>query len=102
MGLNEPLAWRYLTWIAGLAHGDFGISYTYKVPTAELIGQRLWVSLPLAVYALVLSTLIALPVGIIAAAKRNTAADYGIMASLNLESRCRTSGSPCCWSCCFP
>ncbi len=79
MGLNEPLVWRYLTWIAGLAHGDFGISYTYKVPTAELISQRLWVSLPLAVYALVLSTLIALPVGIIAAAKRNTAADYGIM-----------------------
>lgn len=79
MGLNEPLVWRYLTWIAGLAHGDFGISYTYKVPTAELIGQRLWVSLPLALYSLVLSTLIALPVGIIAAAKRNTAADYGIM-----------------------
>lgn len=79
MGLNQPILMRYLTWMAGLAHGDFGISYTYKVPIRELIAERLWVSIPLALYALTLSTLIALPVGIIAAAKRNSAADYGIM-----------------------
>ena len=79
MGLNEPLVWRYLTWVGGLTHGDFGVSYTYKVPTGELIAQRLWVSLPLALYALLVSTIIALPIGIISAAKRNSAADYGIM-----------------------
>lgn len=79
MGLNEPVFWRYLTWITGLVQGDFGVSYTYKVPTGELIGQRLWVSLPLSIYALLLSTLIALPIGIISAAKRNSVADYGIM-----------------------
>lgn len=79
LGLNQPVFWRYLTWVGGLLHGDFGVSYTYKVPIGELISERLWVSLPLAIYALILSTLIALPVGMISAAKRNSAADFGIM-----------------------
>ena len=51
-----------------MLHGDFGISYTYRTPVAELVADRLWVSLPLALYALALSTLIAFPVGIWAAA----------------------------------
>jgi peptide/nickel transport system permease protein len=84
MGLNEPVAWRYVTWVIGLMHGDFGVSYTYKVPTGELIADRLWVSLPLALYALALSTIIALPIGITAAARRNSAADYGIMGATQL------------------
>lgn len=79
LGLDQSVVWRYLSWIAGLSHGDFGISYTYKVPVRELIADRLWVSLPLALYALVLSTIIAIPAGIITAAKRNSVADYGIM-----------------------
>lgn len=79
LGLDQSVVWRYLGWIGGLSHGDFGISYTYKVPVRELIADRLWVSLPLALYALVLSTIIAIPAGIITAAKRNSVADYGIM-----------------------
>ena len=79
LGLNAPLAERYFTWVFGLLQGEFGISYTYRVPVAELIGDRLWVSLPLAIYALVLSTLIAFPVGIIAAARRNSVSDVTIM-----------------------
>jgi len=62
-----------------LLHGDFGISYTYKVPVAGLIADRIWISLPLALYALALSTLIAFPVGILAAVRRNSATDVGIM-----------------------
>lgn len=79
LGLNGTPVERYLTWIGGLATGDFGISYTYRVPVSELINERLLVSLPLALYALALSTLIAFPVGILAAAKRNSAADITIM-----------------------
>ena len=79
LGLDQSIVWRYFSWIGGLSHGDFGISYTYKVPVRELIADRLWVSLPLALYALVLSTIIAIPAGIITAAKRNSVADYGIM-----------------------
>lgn len=79
LGLDAPPLERYFTWLFGLFRGEFGISYTYKVPVAELVGDRLWISLPLAIYALALSTLIAFPVGILAAARRNSATDVSIM-----------------------
>jgi len=84
LGLNAPALQRYFTWAIGLLHGEFGTSYTYKVPVADLIGARLWVSLPLAIYALTLSTLIAFPVGILAAARRNSATDVTIMGATQL------------------
>jgi len=79
LGLNEPAPVRYAEWIGGMAHGDLGTSYTYSVPVSELVGQRIWVSIPLAVLALLLSTLIAIPVGVIAATNRNKPLDFGIM-----------------------
>ncbi|SDG65426.1 ABC transporter permease [Pelagibacterium luteolum] len=79
LGLTAPLPARYLGWLAGMAVGDFGISYTYRVPVADLIVERLWVSLPLALYALTLSTLIAIPVGVLAAANRNGLIDFSAM-----------------------
>ena len=79
LGLNGSLIARYLGWVGGMLTGDFGTSYTYKVPVADLVAQRLWVSLPLALFALTLSTLIAFPVGLIAAARRGSATDYSIM-----------------------
>lgn len=79
LGLNDSLPLRYVDWITGMLAGDFGQSYTYKVPVADLVAQRLWVSLPLAAYALILSTLIAIPIGLIAAAKRGSMTDYSIM-----------------------
>ncbi|RMF36838.1 MAG: ABC transporter permease [Alphaproteobacteria bacterium] len=79
LGLDAPAVTRYFSWMAGLAAGDFGISYTYRVPVVELILDRIWVSLPLALYALALSTLIALPVGILAATHRGGIADITVM-----------------------
>jgi len=79
LGLDGPPLERYFNWLFGFFRGDLGISYTYKVPVAELVADRIWLSLPLAIYALTLSTLIAFPVGILAAAKRGTAADVSIM-----------------------
>ncbi len=75
MGLNQPVFLRYLDWVSGLAVGDFGTSYTYSSPVLELIGERVMVSLPLALISLILSTVIALPVGIFAAARRGKPAD---------------------------
>lgn len=46
MGLNDPLPLRYLHWIGGMLRGDFGTSYTYKVPVADLVAARIGVSLP--------------------------------------------------------
>ncbi len=79
LGLEGGAGARYFSWISGLLVGDFGVSYTYRVPVAELVGARLWVSLPLTIYALVLSTVIAVPVGVIAAVRRGGAVDYGVM-----------------------
>ncbi|WP_281983771.1 ABC transporter permease [Thalassorhabdomicrobium marinisediminis] len=84
MGLNNPLFLRYLSWVGGLLTGDFGTSWTYKTPVAELVSDRIWVSLPLAVYALILSTLVAFPAGILAAARRGGLGDVSIMGATQL------------------
>lgn len=84
LGLNEPLPLRYLGWVAGLLQGDFGVSYTYRVPVSELIAERVMISLPLTLYALALSTLIAFPAGILAAARRNSATDLSVMGATQL------------------
>ncbi len=75
MGLNLPVLTRYADWVTGMLRGDFGQSYTYSVPVIELIGERVVVSLPLAVIALFLSTAVAIPVGIYAASRRGRAPD---------------------------
>jgi peptide/nickel transport system permease protein len=75
MGLNQPVIVRYLDWIGGLAIGDFGRSYTYSSPVIDLIAERAAVSLPLALMSLVLSTAIAIPVGLFSASRRGRLSD---------------------------
>lgn len=84
LGLDLPKPQRYLAWVAGMMQGDFGTSYTYRAPVAQMVADRMWVSLPLALYALALSTLVAFPAGLIAAARRGRAADTGVMAATQL------------------
>ena len=84
MGLDRSLPVRYFEWVTGLLRGDFGISWTYKSPVAELIADRIWVSLPLAIYALLLSTLIAFPAGIYAASRRGKPGDIAVMGATQL------------------
>lgn len=76
LGLDQPLVLRYLQWLAGLATGDLGRSYTYDVPVSGLILERLQVTLPLAFMAIVLSVAIAIPLGVTSAARQNSALDY--------------------------
>ena len=79
LGLDRPVGLRYRDWITGMLRGDFGQSYTYRVPVADLVADRLALSAPLAGLALALSTLIALPAGIYAAARRGRAGDTVVM-----------------------
>jgi peptide/nickel transport system permease protein len=79
LGLDGPPLTRYLAWVVGMLHGDFGISYTYRVPVSELIGERIGVSAPLALLALSLTILIAFPAGLVAAVKRNSPTDTAVM-----------------------
>ena len=84
MGLDQNIVLRYLGWVSGMLQGDFGHSWTYKTPVADLIADRIWVSLPLAIYALTLSTLIAFPTGILAASRRGRASDITIMGATQM------------------
>ncbi len=76
LGLDQPLVIRYLQWLAGVATGDLGKSYTYGVPVADLIAERLAVTLPLALMAILISMAIAIPLGVVSASRRNSAVDY--------------------------
>jgi len=75
LGLDQPFITRYLHWLFGLLQGDLGNSYTYSTSVAQLIGERLQVTLPLTGLAVFLSVLIALPLGVTAAAKPNGIVD---------------------------
>ncbi|WP_103173100.1 ABC transporter permease [Paracoccus sp. SY] len=84
MGLDDPLPLRYAAWLGAILQGDFGTSFTYKTPVAPMIGERLQVSLPLAVLALVLAVALALPVGLHAAAQRGRVGDGLAMGAAHL------------------
>lgn len=84
LGLDQGPVVRYLGWLGGMVQGDFGTSYTYRMPVAGMIADRLWVSLPLAAYALGLSVLIAFPAGIWAASKRGSLVDLVVMGTTQL------------------
>ena len=84
LGLDVPKIERYFAWVGGMLTGDFGLSYTYRTPVAEMIADRLWVSLPLAIYALALSTLIAFPAGVYAASRRGRTGDIAVIGATQL------------------
>ena len=79
MGLDAPPHERFLGWLAGMLQGDFGMSHTQRAPVAQLIWERLGVTLPLSVMAMIISMLVGLPLGILAARRRGKALDTGIM-----------------------
>ena len=78
LGLDGSAAARYGHWLAGLARGDLGLSYTYRIPVGELIGGALAVSLPLTGLALLLSVVIGVPGALMAARRPSGAADRAI------------------------
>jgi len=80
LGLDKPGIERYWDWIAGMLHGDLGLSYAYSTPVSELVAQRLAVTVPLAIMSMALTAFIALSAGIYAAARHNKAGDVGVMA----------------------
>ncbi len=75
LGLNEPLYVQYGIFISNAIRGDFGISYHYGQQALPLVLERLPASIELAVVSMVISTLIAIPLGILSALKRNSYLD---------------------------
>ena len=81
LGLDRPPLTRYADWMGGLARGETANSISYDTPTAELIAERLRVTLPLALLAMALTTVLALGLGVYAASRHNQLGDVGVMAA---------------------
>jgi peptide/nickel transport system permease protein len=79
LGLNQPAATRYLSWMGGMLQGQTGLSISYDTPTAQLMAERMQVTLPLAVMAMVFTVALAVALGIYAASQQNKAGDVGVM-----------------------
>ncbi len=79
-GLDKPILVQYLDYLGGLLHGDLGMSYKFPGRSvADILGHGLPVSLKLGLGALTLSTLVGVPLGVLAALRRNGFADRFIM-----------------------
>ena len=79
MGLDRPLPQQYLRWAAGAVRGELGESVRTHQPVAAILGQKLPVTLELTAAAMVVGLCIALPAGVLAALRRNSAIDLGAM-----------------------
>jgi peptide/nickel transport system permease protein len=75
-GLRDPLPVQYVKWAGRALRGDLGESIRTKEPVLRLIRQKLPITLQLALYALTIALLIAVPAGVLAAMRRNTIWDY--------------------------
>ncbi|WP_109465003.1 ABC transporter permease [Albibacillus kandeliae] len=79
LGLNDPLLTRYVHWVWNALHGDFGISHSFGIPVAGLIGERLPMTISLAVSGMIFTVILALVMGIGAAANHRKPGDWGMM-----------------------
>jgi peptide/nickel transport system permease protein len=78
LGLDQPMWKQFTTWMAGLARFDFGLSMWTSSPITEEIKLRFALSLQLAIMASTVATLLAIPLGILAAIKQDSWVDYGV------------------------
>jgi peptide/nickel transport system permease protein len=83
-GLDKPIPEQFLIYLQGIASGDLGTSAKDGRPVTELLIERLPTTIELSIYALLLAALVGIPLGIISAIRRNSAADVGTMALANL------------------
>ncbi len=81
-GLDQPMYIRYLYWMRGLLKGDLGYSLEYQRPNSELIGERLVLTMLLALFAFAITWIVAVPAGIYSATHQNSFLDY-VFALLN-------------------
>ncbi len=76
LGMDRPMHMRYLTWLGQLFEGNFGYSIRYRRPVMELIYVRLWPTFLLSFSSLILSFVIAIPIGVLSATKQYSKLDY--------------------------
>jgi len=75
-GLNQPYYVQYLKWVGRVLRGDFGESMEWQRPVAEVLGDRLWITVVVSFAALLLTWTLALPIGIYSAVRQYSIGDY--------------------------
>ena len=78
LGLDRPVFLRYGSWLAGFLSGDMGTSYSYQMPVADMIGQKLPVTALLTALSFVFTVLLSIPLGVLAGSVRNRFLDRAI------------------------
>jgi len=78
LGLNKPIHEQYITWMWGVVRGDMGTSPRTGEKVFQLIMDRFPVSLQIALMAMALAIVIAIPIGVISAIRQDTPVDYGL------------------------
>lgn len=76
MGLNRPFLVQYGDWLISCIRGDFGTSYSLKKPVLDLLGSRLWPTMKLALFSMILMLVVSVPFGMLAAVNKNKWIDY--------------------------
>ena len=77
-GFDKPPVQRYLGWIGGMLHGDFGYSFEYQLPVRDVVGDRVWLTILLSFTTIVFTWLVAFPIGIYSATHQYSWGDYGL------------------------
>lgn len=76
-GFDRPPVVRYFYWLGGMLQGDFGYSFEYQLPVSEVVGDRLWLTILVSFCTIVLTWLIAFPIGMYSATHQYSWGDYG-------------------------
>lgn len=76
LGTDRPIPIQYLEWISGFLRGDFGTSYWWGGPVMERLGERIPVTIELAILGILLAVVCAVPLGVISAIKPDSPLDY--------------------------
>ena len=78
MGLDQPFAVQYTKWVAGIFHGDLGVSFSKNMPVATVIGQRLLPTLKIALFSMAIMLVVSVPLGLLSAVRQDGPWDYAI------------------------
>lgn len=79
MGLNQPLHIQFVTWVGQLLRGDLGVSLISNTPVATMIADRIGPTFSIAILTILISVALAVPMGVLAAWRHRSAADYVVM-----------------------
>ena len=77
-GLDKPMTTQYFVWLAGMLQGDFGYSFEYDLPVADIVGDRMWLSMILNFATVLFVYMMSFPIGVYSATHQYSWGDHGL------------------------